>query len=431
MGSRRRARPHLAPARTMRLHRFSDRTLRTTAWVVTTVAVTTTVLGVPLKIAAPGPHVSWGQLAGDLAWETVVSSFAVAGLLILRSQPRNRIGWLLQGIGLVHALSSWADSYSFYGLLVNPGSVPAPDVTAALTGGAWALEIGLMGTFLILLFPDGHLPSSRWRPVAWTAAASIAIVTLAIPFFPGRLDESAVPDTVNPLGSEAAKPVLIVLLAVFLPLLPACILACAAALVQRFRHSHGFERLQLRWLATAGAFVATLYGITLVATWLVPGSTFAGRGPLWLWVLQTVCILSFALLPAAIGVAVLRHGLYGIDVVINHTLVYGALTGALLTTYASSVLVLRPLLSPLTGDSDLAVALSTLTVAALFRPGRARIQAAVDRRFYRRKLDAAQALDDFAADLRHELDLDAVAGDLCAAARDTMQPAHVSLWLRP
>ena len=413
------------------LHRFSDRTLRTTAWVVTTVAVTTTVLDVPLMIAAPRSRVSGGQVAGNLAWEMVVSSFAVAGLLILRSQPRNRIGWLLQGIGLVHTLSSCADSYSFYGLVVNPGSVPAPDVTAALTGGAWALEIGLMGTFLILLFPDGHLPSPRWRPVAWTAAASMAVLTLAIPFFPGRLDGSAAPDTVNPLGSEAAKPVLTVLLAVFLPLFPVCVLACAAALVRRFRHSHGFQRLQLKWLASAGAVVATLYGTTLLANWLGSDATFSGGGPLWLWVLQNVCILSFALLPAAIGVAVLRHGLYEIDAVINRTLVYGALTGALLTTYGLSVLVLRPLLSPLTGDSALAVALSTLAVAALFRPGRARIQAAVDRRFYRHKFDAAKALDDFAARLRHELDLDAVAGDLCAATQDTLQPAHVSLWLRP
>jgi hypothetical protein len=234
----------------------------------------------------------------------------------------------------------------------------------------------------------------------------------------------------NPLGIESARSTLSVLMFVVLPLLPVCFVASAVALVRRFHRARGLERLQLKWLATAGALVATLYLSALLGSLLKP-EPFSGQDPEWLKVLQAIAGLSFLLLPVAIGVAVLRHRLYDIDVVINRTLVYGLLTVTLGAVYLGSVLVLQLALRPLTNRSDLAVAASTLAVAALFRPARARIQSAVDRRFYRSRYDAGRILEAFADRLRHELDLEAVAVDLRDAVRDTVQPAHVSLWLRP
>jgi hypothetical protein len=266
--------------------------------------------------------------------------------------------------------------------------------------------------------------------VAWLCAVTIVVLPVVISFSSDRLEQSALPGTPNPLAGRVPEPLLNVLFAVFLPLFPVCVLSCATALVVRFRRSAGVERLQLQWLAAAGAGVASLYLLAMLSrlfTWtLYP----AGVDGAWFSVLGTTAVLSFALLPAAIGIAVLRHRLYDIDLVITKALVYGGLTAALLATYVGSVVVLQPLLSPLTGDSDLAVACSTLAVAALFRPARARIQAVVDRRFYRRRYDAARTLDRFATRLRHEVDLDAVSADLRRTVEETVQPADVSLWLR-
>jgi hypothetical protein len=406
----------------------SDRALRRLIWALFGFCTAMIAVNVPMSLAQE-PTGSWGQ-GSSAAYAIVVVTFPLVGLLILRRQPRNTIGWVLISIGMVSGLGALADNYATYGLLVEPGSVPAPDVAAALNEGTWAPWIGLMGTFLILLYPDGHLPSPRWRPVGWLSAVTIVVVTIAIMFSPGTLAESPVPDMVNPLGSQAAEPVLTVLIIIFLPLLPLCIGACALALVLRFRRTRGIERQQLKWLATAGAVVALVYLVTMVSVMLAELTALVDERAGWITALQTVLTLSFVLLPVAIGVAILRHGLYQIDVIINRALVYGSLTATLAGVYLGSILLLQAVLSPLTAQSDLAVAGSTLAVAAAFRPARTRIQAVVDRRFYRSRYDAARILDDFASRLRHELDLEAVGADLRAAVHDTVQPAHVSLWLR-
>jgi len=412
----------------------SDAGVRRLAWAVWWFLVAVLAAGLLLSFFVdPATAGSWGGggTAGDVVFALTVMTFPFVGLLILRRQPRNTIGWLLMAVGLVWGLGALADNYATYGLLVRPGSVPGPAVVAALNEGSWAPWIGLMGTFLILLYPDGHLPSPRWRPLAWLSGATIVVVTLTITFLPGRLEDGPVPTLMNPLGSRATAPVLYVLLGIFLPLLPLCIVACAVALVRRFRRSRGVVRQQLKWLATAGAVVALLYLLTMAMTLITEARASSGNAAGWVTILQAVATLSFVLLPLAIGIAILRHRLYDIDVVVNRALVYGSLTATLAGVYLALVLLLQQVLSPLTAESDLAVAGSTLTVAALFRPARARFQSLVDRRFYRSRYDAARTLAAFAGRLRHELDVQAVGGDLRAVVSESVQPAHVSLWLRP
>ena len=408
----------------------SDRTLRRTAWAVWWLQVAAVAIGLPIDLSAnQGDNSSWGS-GGDLAEAAlylVVLVFPLTGLLILIRQPRNTIGWVLQGVGLTWGGGVAIDAYASYGLVLEPGSLPRADIAAALNEGTWAPFIGLMGTFLILLFPDGHLPSPRWRPVAWLSVLSMTAVNVLITFEPGPLEESALPSMTNTLGLEAARLPLAILLGVFLPLLPLCILASAVALVLRFRRSRGIEQQQLKWLATAGSVVAVVYLVTMVSTLM---ASFMEEQPAWVSGLQSLSLLSFVLLPLAIGTAVLRYRLYDIDIVINRALVYGALTATLGGVYLGSVLLLQLVLSPLTDQSDLAVAGSTLAVAALFGPARRRIQTVVDRRFYRRRYDAARTVESFTGRLRREVDLEAVSADLRAVVRDTVQPAHLSLWLR-
>ena len=332
---------------------WSDRTLRRTAWGAALFLPAMYVVGGALLMTdAVHSPASGAELVGGLAIGSVVLSCPLVGLLILRRQPRNTIGWLLVAVGVAWGMAALAGNYATFGLLVAPGSVPGPDVAAAINEATWAPGIGIMGTFLILLFPDGHLPTPRWRPVAWLSATAIIGVTVVIPFFSGTMEEAPVPGLQNPLGVPAAQPVLRVLLAVLLPLIPLSFIACATGLVQRFRRSHGVERLQLKWLATAGAVVAFLYLCAMAGGVLTQTPAFTGDETLVVQIVQNVSITSFVLIPVAIGIAVLRHGLYGIDVVIiNRALVYGSLTASLVCVYVGSVLLLQLVLSPLAHES--------------------------------------------------------------------------------
>jgi len=416
-----------------RLSRLTDGQLRRLAWagwwLVAGLATFETVV---TSIGNPEVPVSWGTgLIGEYGFTLVVLAFPLVGLGILVRQPRNRIGWLLEGVGLSWTVPSLLDTYAHYGLVIEPGSVPGPDVAAALNEGAWTWGILMMGVFLILPFPDGHLLGPRWRVVGWLAVAAAAVVPVAIALAPGTLEEAPVSGIVNPLSAGALEPVVLAISVVVLPLVPICLVASAVSLALRFRRSSGVQREQIKWLATAGGLVAVLFAVTLTSTF---AAEFAGGGspevlPLPVRVMQEASILSFLLLPLAIGAAVLRYRLFDIDLVINRALVYGSLTATLAAVYLGSVLLLQLVLRPLTNESDLAVAVSTLAVAALFRPARGRIQGLVDRRFYRRRYDASLAIDAFAERLRHQVDVDAVGADLIASVRTTVEPAHASLWL--
>jgi hypothetical protein len=236
----------------------------------------------------------------------------------------------------------------------------------------------------------------------------------------------------NPFGLEAAPWVAVAAYAI-LPLLPLCRLASALSLVMRYRRSRGAVRQQIKWIAFAASFVGLLASITVVSTLVFAPESLqtAGTQPLWLELLQDVELLSLAGVPVAVGFAILRYRLYDIDVVINRTLVYGSLTAMLVAVYYGSVVVLQYIFRALSGgESQLAIVASTLAIAALFNPLRRRVQAFVDRRFYRCKYDAVKTLEAFNARLREETDLDALGRDLMGVVREAIQPEHVSLWLR-
>jgi hypothetical protein len=323
------------------------------------------------------------------------------------------VEWLLLALGLVLAGSGVIYGYTNYGLLVRPGSLPAADYVAAVSSGGVFPLAACLG-FILLLTPTGSLPSARWRWWARLSAAALVVGVLAwalVPFegpFESVANPLAVPAVAGPLSAVSAVTLLLTGLGVPVG---------AASLVVRFRRSRGVERQQLHWLVLAAALLAA--AVLAMATLAAAGH----ETPLgWL---SAGCV---ALLPLAIGAAILRYRLYDLDRIISRTLAYGLLTALLGLEYAVVVLGLGRLLPQ---DSSLVVAGATLAVAGAFQPARGRVQRVVDRRFNRRRYDTAQTIAAFSARLREELDLDTLTGELMAVVEQTMQPTQASLWLRP
>jgi hypothetical protein len=289
---------------------------------------------------------------------------------------------------------------------------------------AWTLPImNGVQVFYLLLFPTGRLPSRRWRWLAWLTVAYILVGVLTAAFSPGAYLGSLGPIR-NPLGIEGLTQFY---KAVLYTMSPALFLAAAFSLVVRLRRAVGVERQQLKWLAYAAGGLAILSILIII--------TIAIDTPRWyVWVANAILVAVTPGVPVAIGIAILRYRLYEIDVIINRTLVYGSLTAVLVALYFGGVATTQAILQALTGREELpqpAVVASTLVIAALFNPLRRRVQNLVDRSFYRRKYDAAKTLETFSAKLRDETDLDSLNSELLSVVRDTMQPEHLSLWLRP
>jgi MFS family permease len=363
--------------------------------------------------------VIWGSAAIDQAFVTIIVGYAVVGVLVATREPGNPIGWLLLVAALSLGLATTGTAY------VEATEGPGEPLAALVSVQSVWLYVAIV--LVPLLYPTGRLPTPRWRAAIWLGLAGLVILHVGELLQHGSLDLDIDEQVANPIGVDHP---LVDLARILGEVVVFCsFVLSAVALGLRLRRSHGRERQQLKLFT---------YVVVMAVTILLLGllTLLAGVDPpVWIDRLSTAAWISTLALvligmPIAIGVAILRHQLYDIDVVIKRTLVYGTLTAALLTTYLGSVLLLRLVLAPVAGDSDLAVAGSTLAVAALFRPARSRIQAVVDRRFYRSRYDAARTVESFAGRLREELDLEALGTDLRGVVRDTMQPAHVSLWLR-
>jgi hypothetical protein len=370
-------------------------------------------------------------LVGELALFLPLLSFPVVGGLISSKRPENAIGWICLAAGLFWMLIAVQEAYDVYSLAAY-GRVWTPVALDAALQWMWVPPVGLLGIYMILLFPDGSLPSRRWRPFAWFAGTLMTLISVGFAFVPGPLVDRR--GARNPFGIEQLAWVEDVAVFVVL-LLPLCILVSASSLVFRYRRSRGEVRQQIKWLAFAACVVGVLYfGSLLAQIFLAPESleTEGPPEPLWASIMNNLILLAYAGVPIAVGIAILKHRLYDIEIIVNRTLVYGALTASLAVVYLGSVASLQTLFGALTGGgSQLAVVASTLAIAALFNPLRRRIQAFIDRSFYRSKYDARKTLEAFAAKLREETDLDALNAELVGLARETMQPVHVSLWLRP
>jgi hypothetical protein len=413
---------------------MSPRAAAWLAWSLAALSLLLCAASIVLEVAARSvqPPPSWGT-GGDSAVLIVVLpflAFPLVGTLIASKRPKNPIGWICLAVGIIWMIMLISSSYGVYGLLARPGSVPFPAAIGSLGVWMWVPAVGLLGTYLILLFPDGRLPSKRWRPLAWLSGVAIVLVSAGSALSPGPMD--GLPGIPNPFGLEKYPWVADATLSLTL-LLPLCILASAVSLVLRFLRSRGEEREQIKWLA----FAALILGLGF-SSYVIPGNILpdeaGGVDPLWENLLEDAVTLSFAGVPVAVGIAILRYRLYEIDLLINRTLVYGSLTAMLAVVYFGGVATTQAIFRALTGQEEqpqLAIVVSTLMIAALFNPLRRRIQSFIDRRFYRRKYDAAKTLESFSAKLRDETDLDALSDELVGVVRETMQPAHVSLWLRP
>jgi hypothetical protein len=419
--------------RERRTGELSARVASWLAWSLCGLSVAMFVVSVPLLVLARSAHVpsSWDAdlTTGGLLASGLFLVFPLVGALIASRRPENPIGWLCLADGLFWMSTKMLDYYSVYGM-AKSGSLPFALGAAAINNWLWVPSVGLLATYVFLLFPNGRLPSRRWRPLAWLSGVVIVSVSIGVMLSPGSLD---MPRGIrNPFGLEAA-PLVTTVAYLILPLLPLCMLASALSLVLRYRRSRGDERQQIKWIAFAASLVALVYLIAMVASFVHPSEAWTTVGSVWWLNLLTIAaLLSFVTIPITVGFAVLKYRLYDIDLIINRTLVYGSLTATLVALYFGVIVVLQRVFVALTGQkSTLAVVASTLLIATLFTPLRRLIQGFIDRRFYRRKYDARKTLESFSARLRDETDLDAVSDDLVGVVTETMQPAHVSIWLRP
>ncbi len=362
----------------------------------------------------------------DLWYLLLFMSFATVGALVASRQPRNAIGWIFCWLGLSFPLAGASEEYALYALMTAPGSLPGAQTMvwlAALLGGPIVFGVFAL---VFLLFPDGRLLSRRWRPVIWLDLIAI-LCLLAWAFQPGMFGNLGLVRIPNPFGVESAAALLGTLGNVGFFMTLAVAVAGGISLVLRFRRARGEERQQLKWFAFSGVTFCAVFAAGPVL-WSLPES----RVTVWIW--PVLFVAGASTIPIAVGIAVLRYRLYDIDLLINRTLVYGSLTASLALVYLGGVTATQAVLQALTGQEELpqlVIVASTLVIAALFNPLRRRIQSFIDRRFYRRKYDARKTLETFSAKLRDETDLEALNNELVGVVKETMQPAHVSLWLRP
>jgi len=378
-----------------------------------------------LAFGAPLPEGREPWLVLIVVQDVVVVLYGVMGVLIASRRGRNPIGWIFCFVAVSLGILSFAYGYADYALYARDDSLPGAVLAAWVTNWLFMPAVYASVCYLFFLFPDGRPASARWHPVIWVASIAVVMATLAPALEPGRL--FSFPNVENPFGlgepfggiaavanditDLAAMPVFLVSL---------------ASMVARLRGARGRERLQLKWITYAATLTATSFTVSFLAgslseDWRAVSDLFFLAG-----------VVGFAGIPVAATAAILRHRLYDIDVLINRTLVYGLLTLSLAVVYVGGIVLTQGFFRALTGqETRLAVVASTLAMAALFGPLRRRVQAFIDRRFYRRKYDAAKTLEAFSVRLRDETDLDTLGEDLVGVVSEAVQPAHARLWLRP
>ena len=391
------------------------------AWSLWALSAALLALGVVFSVltrSTPDPN-AFG-VTFDALLSLALLSFPTVGALVVSRHHGNTIGWLFCVVGVSFGLTSGAYGWAVYALFARPGALPGAEVAAWFATWTFLPALFCIPVYLFLLFPDGRSVSRRWRPVAWLAGVGLLATTLGNALSPGRLAQPPFESVENPAGIEAIGGWIDVVVGFGFWLTLASILLAGASLVYRFRRARGPERQQLKWFAGS----AVLFAATSVAYTVLPGVPEQAG--------QITTLFAFAGIPVAVGVAILKHRLYDIDVVINRTLVYGLLTAVLAAAYLGGVVLLQGAFRALTGqESQLAIVASTLLIAALFVPLRRRVQSFIDRLFYRGKYDAARTLRDFSTRLREKTDLDGLNADVLGVVRETVQPQHASLWLRP
>jgi hypothetical protein len=384
-------------------------------WALTLALTASSLLLMALILRYPNVHVFDWWLGNALV---VVD--ATVGAIVASRRPENPVGWLLCLSGVAVGTSSFTSQYAIYALLAREGSLPAGEASAWVA--AWMLPIMIcLQVAYILLFPTGRLPGRRWRWVAWLNVAFVLVGVFTFAFSPGAHQGSLGPIK-NPLGIEGFD---VFYQAVLYTMAPLLFGTAALSVFVRLRHATGVERQQIKWFA----YAAAMYAVSIVLNVINLGID----APLWFDQGSTIFFTAVGtMIPLSIGIAILRYRLYDIDLIINRTLVYGSLTVTLVALYFGVIVVLQRVLVVISGqESTLAVVASTLLIAALFNPLRHSIQNFIDRQFYRRKYDAAKTLEEFGATLRDATDLDGLKEELTGVIRETLQPAHVSLWLAP
>jgi hypothetical protein len=384
-------------------------------WALTLTLTASSLLLMALILRYPNVHVFDWWLGNALV---VVD--ATVGAIVASRRPENPVGWLLCLSGVAVGTSSFTSQYAIYALLAREGSLPAGEASAWVA--AWMLPIMIcLQVAYILLFPTGRLPGRRWRWVAWLNVAFVLVGVFTFAFSPGAHQGSLGPIK-NPLGIEGFD---VFYQAVLYTMAPLLFGTAALSVFVRLRHATGVERQQIKWFA----YAAAMYAVSIVLNVINLGID----APLWFDQGSTIFFTAVGtMIPLSIGIAILRYRLYDIDLIINRTLVYGSLTVTLVALYFGVIVVLQRVLVVISGqESTLAVVASTLLIAALFNPLRHSIQNFIDRQFYRRKYDAAKTLEEFGATLRDATDLDGLKEELTGVIRETLQPAHVSLWLAP
>src|SRR5215217_5091396 len=401
---------------------MSTRTATRLAWSLWVLSIALTSLALLLlALILSHPHTHTFDEWLDSTLNAVF--YSSVGAIVASRRPENLVGWLLCLWALSESISHFSAQYAIYALLARPDSLPAGEAFAWVSSWLVFIVIGF-SVLSILLFPTGRLPSRRWRWVTWLTVAFVLVGAISGAFSSGPIYDLG--PIRNPLGiegfSDLSDSIFLNMVALVL------VVAATLSVFVRLRGATGVERQQIKWFAYATA--AAVMG--LVPAEIIPDMI---EVPLWFERIgNAIFLLLIPAIPISMGIAILRYRLYDIDIIINRTLVYGSLTATLLAVYFGGVATIQAVFRFLTGQEQqpqLAVVVSTLAIAALFNPVRRRIQSFIDRRFYRRKYDAQKTLEAFSSKLRDETDLEALSGDLEGVVRETMQPAHVSLWLRP